>query len=452
MGRGIGPCGTKNGDGTSKIIAGTASQEEDMTGDVPILRLVLLVIALLLSAFFSSSETAFMSLQRVRLRHMERIGVRGVRRVRRLVDQADRTLVTILIGNNLVNTASAALATVIVADLLGAEAAVVVATIGVTILLLLIGEITPKTVAVRHSERVAVLYALPLEILARILSPLTSLLARFGAAVASLAGGAPASSGLSPEEIRTVVMMGEEAGVLHREETEILHNVLRLENMVVRELMVPRIDVVGVRASQTVEEVARMMAEQGYTRVPVLEPDLDHIVGIVHAKDALAGIMGGAGDTPIRDLMRAVIFIPGTKTVSSLLREMRAQQTQMAVVLDEYGGTAGIVTLEDLLEEVVGEITSEYGTERRLVHQMSEREILVDAGISVNDLNESFGIDLSSEDVDTLGGFVLQHLGRIPDAGERFEFDGLDFTIRTMDGRRIGLVRIVKQPSVGQSS
>lgn len=413
-----------------------------MIGQPDGLSLALLAMMLLLSAFFSSSETAFMSLQRIRLRHMERTGVRGVARVRRLVDQADRTLVTILIGNNLVNTAAAALGTVIVAGLLGTEAAVLVATVGITILLLIFGEITPKTMALRHSERLALLYAVPLDLLVHLFMPLTALLSRLALAVAAMAGPSPGRSVLSHEEIRTVIMMGEEAGVLHREETEILRNVLELKNTAVREVMVPRVEVVGVEAGQTVESVARVVAEKGYTWMPVYEGDLDHIVGIIHAKNVLVRHLAGEDQRTVNLIMRPALFTTETRTVASLLPEMRDQQTQMAIVMDEYGGTSGVVTLEDLLEELVGEITSEYGVERRLVQSISEREALVDGSISINDLNEAFGIDLPAEGVDRLGGFVSQQLGRIPVSGDCFGYENLEFTVLSMRGRRVSTVRI----------
>jgi putative hemolysin len=413
-------------------------------GGVDGLTLILLALCLLLSAFFSSSETAFVSLQRVRLRHMERTGVSGVARVRRLADQSDRTLVTILIGNNLVNTAAAALGTVIAAGLLGAEVAVLVATIAITILLLIFGEITPKTLALRHSERLALLFAVPLDLLAHLFSPLTALLSGLASAVATLAGPSHGRSGLSHDEIRTVIAMGEETGVLTREETEILRSALQLRDTVVREVMVPRVEVVGVEASQTVESVARVVTEKGHTWMPVYEGDLDHIVGIVHAKTVLVRYVAGELHRTANAIMRPALFTTETKKVTSLLQEMREQQTQMAVVIDEYSGTSGIVTLEDLLEEVVGEIASEFGVERRLVRSIGEREAVVDGAISIDDLNEAFGVDLPAEGVDTLGGFVSQQLGRIANSGDRFTYQNLQFTVLSVRVRRVGTVRIEK--------
>jgi putative hemolysin len=415
-------------------------------GQVEPINLILLGIALVLSAFFSSSETAFLTLQRIRIRHLERTGVAGVARMRRLADQPERTLVTILIGNNLVNTASAALGTVIVTSLIGAEAAVLVATLGVTLLLLIFGEITPKTIAIRHGERLALMYALPLELFARLVAPLSVLLGHLGAWVATLAGGEPTRTSLTQEEIRTVLVMGEEAGVLRREETKILRNVLELENTLVREVMVPRTEVLGIPADQPVGDIAHAVARRGYTRMPVYEGELDHVVGIVQVKDVLVRYLAGDQHLTARQIMHPALFTPETKTVSALLGEMRAQNTQMAIIVDEYGGTAGIVTLEDLLEEVVGEITSEFGAERRFIRTLSDREIVVDSAISIFDLNEAFNIDLPTEGADTLGGFVFQHLGRIPDAGDSFDYQDLHVRVLSMRGRRVGWVRITREP------
>lgn len=415
-----------------------------MPGQVDWTLLIAFVLALGVSAFFSSSETAFMSLQRVRLRHLEETGVRGARSVRNLMEHVDRTLVTILIGNNLVNTAAAAMGTVMVTALLGPEAGVLVATLGVTVLLLVFGEITPKTIAIRHTERLALLYAAPMKLLTVLFSPFSRLLTWTSTALASATGGSPRATGLSPAEIRTVILMGEEAGVLHAELTGILRNAIDLQTMNARQIMVPRTEVVGVEASESLEGVVGQIARTGFTRYPVYEGDLDHIVGIVHGKDLLLCLMEGAGGVDLRAVMRPPSFTPATKSLSSLLAEMREQRTQMVVVVDEYGGTAGIVTLEDLIEEVVGEITSEYGVERRQLLRVEGDEAVVEGGVNIADLNQAFDTRLEVEDVDTVGGLLLKQGGRIPRVGEVITYEGLEFTVLTMRRRRIGNVRVRK--------
>jgi putative hemolysin len=404
--------------------------------------LILLMLALVLSAFFSSSETAFVSLQQIRVRHLERTGARGIERLRRLVDRSEQTLVTILIGNNLVNTGSAALATLIAARFLGAQAAALVATVAITLALLIFGEITPKTIAIRHSERLALLYAVPLELASWLFRPLAVVLGWLASGVATLAGGDPGRHRLSQDEIRTVIMMGEEAGVLRQAETELLGNVLKLEETEASEVMMPRISVTGVRAATTVAEIAQVIAEKGYTQMPVYEEDLDSIIGVVHVKDILLRSTSGDTTSPARAVMRPALYVPESKTVVSLLNEMRARRTQMAIVVDEYGGTAGIVTLEDLIEEIVGEITSEYGAERRLIRSMSRREAIVDAAITIPDFNEAMEVGLPTDGPDTIGGFIFDRLGRIPDSGDSFRYADLEFEVLSMAGQRISLVRV----------
>jgi putative hemolysin len=415
-----------------------------MDGDTGTLMILALIGLLVLSAFFSSSETAFVSLQQIRIRHLEHIGTRGIHRVRRLFDKSEETLVTILIGNNLVNTGSAALATVIASQFLGAQAGALVATIIITLALLIFGEITPKTIAIRHGERMAQLYAPLLELFNLIFKPIAIVMTWIASAVASLAGASSRDRALSQDEIRTVIMMGEEAGVLRQAETEILRNVLKLEQTEVSEVMMPRISVTGVQADETIADIAQTIAVRGYTQMPVYEDDMDNIIGVVHAKDIL--LRAHSGDTAMRarDAMRSALFVPETKTIVSMLNEMRERRTQMAIVVDEYGGTAGIVTLEDLIEEVIGEITSEYGTERRLIRSISKGEAVVDAGISVSDFNEAMDIELPVEDADTLGGFIFEQLGRIPDPGDTFETDELRVHILSMTGQRINMVRVTK--------
>jgi putative hemolysin len=415
-----------------------------MDGDTGTLMILALIGLLILSAFFSSSETAFVSLQQIRIRHLEHIGARGIHRVRRLFDRSEETLVTILIGNNLVNTGSAALATVLASELLGAQAGALVATIVITIALLIFGEITPKTVAIRHGERMAQLYAPLLEIFNLIFKPLAIVMTWIASAVASLAGASSRDRALSQDEIRTVIMMGEEAGVLRQAETEILRNVLKLEKTEVSEVMMPRINVTGVQADETIADIAQAIAVKGYTQMPVYESDMDSIIGVVHAKDILLRAYSGDTSMRARDAMRTALFVPETKTIVSMLNEMRERRTQMAVVIDEYGGTAGIVTLEDLIEEVVGEITSEYGTERRLIRSISENEAVVDAGISISDFNEAMDVELPVEDADTLGGFIFEQLGRIPDPGDMFETDQVHVNILSMTGQRINMVRVTR--------
>lgn len=412
------------------------------------LNLVFLMVALLLSAFFSSAETAFIALQRVRVRQLVDEGAPGARRVQRLVEERDRTLPAILIGSNLANTAAAALGTIIAAGFLPGGTAIVVATIGVTVLLVVFAEITPKTIASAHAERLALAFAGPIELLVVLLSPLSAVLRWISAGFTRLLGLPAVPRWLvGAEEVETTITLAEEHGTLRGEEARMLRNILELQETAVREVMVPRTQVLAVGEQETVERMVAVIRDTGFTRLPVFRDNIDNLVGMVHAKDVLLQYSLGHRSAKAREIMRPIVAVPETKKVSDLLREMREQSTQMAAVIDEYGGTAGIVTIEDLLEEVVGEITSEFGAERRLIHSVSPRLVVVDAAISINDFDELFDVELPSQEVDTLGGFIFQQTDTIPKSGESFQWQGLEFTVLSMRGNSIGLVQVRKTES-----
>lgn len=408
-----------------------------------IVNLTLLVIALVLSGFFSSSETAFMGLDRLRLRHLQRTGASGIKRVQRLADERDRTLVTILIGNNLVNTAAAALGTVLAANVIGAGAAVPVATLGVTILLLVFGEITPKTVAVVHGERLVFLYALPLDALSKVAAPLTAVLARLGRAVAAWVGGQRTKSGLSQEEIRTVLLMGEESGVLQRNETAILHNVLGLQNTLAREVMVPRTEMVAVPARAGPPEALTIAAEARTTRLPVYEGNLDQIVGLVHVVDLIAASQS-SHPPMLREVMQPTLVVPETIRASDLLNRMSSARTGIAILLDEYGGTAGLVTTHDLLERMVGPLLEVKEVATDAVERLPDGDAMIGGLALIRDVNEQFGLQLGGSDFTTIGGFILAQLGHIPAHGEEVRVDEYVFRVESLDGNRVERLRLTK--------
>lgn len=405
----------------------------------------LLVLALLFSAFFSAAETAFVSLQRIRVRQMVDRGVRGADRVARLANQLDRLLPAILLGSNLAGTAAAVLGTLIATHYFSGPLAVLVATLAVTTLLLVFGEITPKSIATSHAERLTLAFARPVELLVLVLYPFTAILRWISMGIARLFGLATTPlAAVGTEEVAATITLAEEQGSLGGEEARMLRNVLELEETPVREVMVPRTEVVAVAEEETVDDLVKQFREWGFTRLPVYRDGMDNLSGVLHAKDVLVQYSLGNRSAKAREVMRPILIVPETKRVSDLLREMREQSTQIAAVIDEYGGTAGIVTIEDLLEEVVGEITSEFGAERRLIHTVTPRSVVVDATISIGDFNELFGVELPSDEVDTLGGFVFQQADAIPKAGERFAWRGLEFTVLSMHGNRIGLVQVAK--------
>jgi len=326
------------------------------------LYLVFLFICLILSAFFSSSETAFISLERFRVQHMVETKVKGAKRVAKMLERPDRFLSTILLGNNLVNTAAAAIATILAINIWGQDAGVVIATFGTAIILLIFAETMPKTFANRHAEKVAVLFVRPIEIISWIFSPIVVVLSWLASGVTKLAGGTPVPKSLvSDEEIRTMITVGHKEGTVEKAEAEMLDAVFEFGDSPVSEVLVPRPEVVGVEKGKTLAEFLAIYSESPISRFPVYEENMDNVVGVLSIKDVLMALAKGAvtNDSPIDELIRPAYFTPETKRISELFTEMRDKNYRMAIVVDEYGGTAGIVSLSRLMEEIVGPVGDE---------------------------------------------------------------------------------------------
>jgi len=316
----------------------------------------------------------------------------------------------------------------------------------ITTLHIVFGELAAKSIALWRPESTALIVAPPTDVFYRIFRPFIWMLNAFANATLSLFGlRAPVESHVhSPEEIKFLVSESHEAGVMEDDQALLMHRVFKFADRSVGEVMVPRVSLQAVPKEATLQEAIDRVRQSGYTRLPVFADDLDHIVGMVHAKDLLQAHVDGRGAEPVERIMRPVLVVPETKPVADLLKEMRQQRIHVAVALDEYGGTAGMVTLEDLLEELVGEIPGELRPERRLIVRQSPESILVDAAISLEQLNEAFRVDFPLDTANTLGGFVVSHLRRIPEMGETFQYGDLELRIESARGNRIELVRIRK--------
>ncbi|MDR7420846.1 MAG: hemolysin family protein [Armatimonadota bacterium] len=410
------------------------------------MELVVLGLLLLLSGFFSGAETTLFSANRLRLRTLKEDGNRSARVALELLEQPARLLSTILIGNNLVNTAAAVVATATLVRVLGPERGSLYAFLVVTLLLLLFGEITPKTFAAHHADRLVLVLARPIRWIALALSPLSRLLSIVVNLFARPLGGRvrPDAPLVTEEEIQTLVRMGEEQGVLEQEEREMIHSIFEFGDTVVREVMVPRVDIVAVEAGAPVEAVLQIVREHGHSRIPVYTEDIDHIVGTIHVKDLLSAFRDGRLGGVARTFARPAYFVPDTKRLDELFREMRRKKVHMAIAVDEYGGTAGLVTIEDLLEEIVGPIQDEYDVEEPPIKVLNERTALVDGALHLEDVNAALGINLPVGEVDTVGGFVTSRLGHVPTQGEAVEFDGVELTVERVDGNRILQVKVTK--------
>jgi len=415
---------------------------------VETLYVVLLVVCFFLSAFFSSSETAFISLQRIRLEHMVNTKVKGAGRVLRMIQRPEKLLSTILLGNNLVNTAAAALGTALAISLWGEEYGILIATVGVTILLLVFCETTPKTIATHHTEKLSLLLARPIEITSWLLAPFVVVLSWIASRFSKMVGGAPVPRSLvSEEEIRTMISVGHKEGTVEEAEAEMLHKVFDFGDRPVREVMVPRTEVAGVEKGIKLADFFNIYAENPLSRFPVYQENMDNVVGILSVKDVLMAQAKGTinEDSTIDDLIRLAYFTPETKRISELFAEMRDKNYRMAVVVDEYGGTAGIVSLSRLVEEIVGAVGDELVEAEKEYEAINEYTFQIDGGMRIDEANEEMCLELPEGDYETVAGFIFDLLGHIPKTGERLRYKGMNLVITEMRGVKIERILLTKK-------
>ena len=411
------------------------------------LYLVLLIVCLLLSAFFSGSETAFISLQRIRIEHLVDTKVKGAKLVARMVERPEKLLSTILLGNNFVNTAAAALATAL-AIKFWPEQGILIATIAVTILLLIFCETTPKTIATRHAEGLALFFARPIEALSWLLTPFVVALSWIASGFSKLFGGAPVPRSLaSEEEIRTMISVGHKEGTVEEEEAEMLHKVFEFGNRPVREVMVPRTEVVWVTKGTKLADFLSLYAQSPLSRFPVYEDNMDNVIGILSVKDIVMAQAKGtfSEESLVDDLIRPAYFAPETKRVSELFAEMRDRNYRMTVVVDEFGGTAGIVSLSGLMEEIVGPVGDELAAIEKEYEPIDEYTFQIDGGMRVEEANEEMKLNIPEGDYETVAGFVLDLLGHIPKRGEQLKYKNFKMVITEMRGMKIEKIRLTKE-------
>ncbi len=416
---------------------------------------VLLIVCLFLSAFFASSETAFMSLQKIRVQHLVDTKVRGAKRVAQMMERPDKFLSTVLLGNNLVNTAAAALATFLAIRLWGEQWGVLIATIVVTIVLLIFCDTTPKTIATRHAEKLSLTFVGPIRALSWIFTPFVVVLSWIASGFAKIFGGKTMPRSLvSEEEIRTMISVGHKEGTVEEEEAEMLHKVFEFGNRPVLEVMVPRTEVIWVTKGTKIADFLNLYAENPLSRFPVYEDNIDNVIGILAVKDILMAQAKGQlnNKSTIDDLIRPAYFAPETKRVSELFAEMKDKNYRMTVVVDEFGGTAGIVSLSGLMEEIVGPVGDELVEIEKEYESIDEYTFQVDGGMRVEEANEEMGLDLpEGEDYETVAGFVLELLGHIPREGERLKYKQLKVVITEMRGMKIEKIRITKEKHAATS-
>ncbi len=417
------------------------------------------LLLVFLHGLLAGMRSAFASARRGRLRQMADEGVPRAALALHLAEDSSRMLGTLYLGQAFLAALAAAMAALtLVSPLARALAAggipypwadglaLFIVVGGLSALILVAGRLVPEGIAAARPEEWAVRFAGWLRVLAALLWPPVRLLVWVGNRLAGPFGGIPLSGTtlVTEEEIRTLVDAGEEEGVIEEEEKEMIYSIFELGETMAREVMVPRIDIVAVDVQMPPEEVVRVIAETGHSRIPVYEGTVDGIVGLVYAKDLLLYLQGDGPRLPLREMLRPAYFVPETKKVDDLLREMQQRRIHMAIVVDEYGGTAGLVTVEDILEEIVGEIQDEYDAEEPSFEQVGEGEYILDARMNLDDVNDLLEADLPTEAADTLGGFIYNALGRVPVPGDHLQVGKWRIEVLTVSGRRIRKVRMTQ--------
>ena len=417
------------------------------SGDVT--QLIILIILLMLSAFFSSAETALTTVNRIRIRSLADDGSKRAKTVLKITDNSGKMLSAILIGNNIVNVAAASITTSLAYSLGGS--AVAIANAVITIAILLFGEITPKTTATIHAEKLALIYAPIISIFMKIMTPVIFIINGLSNAVLLLLRIDPNAKNqtMTENELRTIVDVSHEDGVIESDEKEMIYNVFDLGDAKAKDVMVPRVHVTFADVNTTYEELIEIFREDKFTRLPIFEDSTDNVIGTINMKDWL--LFDNTKEFHIRDILREAYFTYEYKNISELLVEMREASFNIAIVLDEYGDTAGLITLEDILEEIVGEIHDEYDeNEEDFIKEIGEREYMIEGSTNLDDLNDRLDLQLESEDYDSLGGFIIEHLDRLPEEGDSITTeDGLRLVVESLDKNRIESVHAyLPEPSV----
>ncbi len=412
--------------------------------------LLLFVLLLVLSAFFSSSETAFFSLNKLQMKELREDDELSGRRAARLLARPQRLLVTILVGNTVVNTAAATLATLIATRWpqvsgLAMEVVIPVQVVAVTLVLLLVSEVTPKALAFRHNEALARSAALPMLGAQLLFWPLVKPVLALTHRVRHHLQGSNRLL-FTPDELKALMEVGQEQGSLEEDEKKLIHSIFEFGETTVREVMVPRIDMVCLPHDAGFDEAVDLIRREGHSRIPMFREQVDNVVGILYAKDLIPFLQQDQTPQSLDQLARLPYFVPEGKKIDELLREFQANHIHMAIVVDEYGGTAGLVTLEDILEEIVGEIQDEFDAEAPPWRRTADEGWVFDSGMLLEDVNALLEEDVlpTVEDYETLGGFIYELAGEVPKAGSRFEHVGWSFTVMTMKRHRIGLVKAMR--------
>jgi putative hemolysin len=410
------------------------------------------LVCLLLSAFFSSAEAAFISMPKLRVKYLVESGIKGAGQLAKAAEKPERFLATVLLGNNLVNVAAATLGTIMAVAVFGLPWGPIIATVGVTALILVFGEVIPKTMAMHHAQRLSLLYINPMRVLEYCLYPFVIALGHIGLGFTKMVAEPQEGRGLVSEgEIRSAINVGEFEGVVEQDEAKMLHKVFEFTDRPVSKVMTPRTEIVWVEQGTKLSDFLDVYTKTPYSRFPVYKDNTDNVAGILFAKDVLMKLTDSPASTEssIDNLTRPAYFVPESKHLGELLTEMRDGGYHIVIIVDEFGGVAGMITLGQLIEEIVGDIRDELIGEGKDFIVTGDNTFQLDGGFRVEEANEELGLGLPTGDYETVAGFILSHLGRIPKQGEQLKYRSLKFVVTEMRGMKIEQIMVTREKEEG---
>jgi len=414
--------------------------------EIPLSSFLLLLFLILLSAFFSSAETSFISLGKYHYRKLLEADKKKGEKLSFWFENPEKILITTLVGNNFVNIMASVMAASISYNYFHKIVPSLIAGI-MAFVILIFGEIIPKSIAKKHSEKVALLSSYPLKIFSIIFYPFVKLLLFISNLFLMIFGEKIETiiPVLTEEDVKAMITAGEEEGVIEKEEKEMIHSIFELGDKMVKEIMTPRVNIIATEENTPIEEIVKIISSHGYSRIPVYRENIDKIIGIVYIKDIISRqTKENWQNLKAKDIMRNVYFVPETKKIIELLRELQMLKLQMAIVIDEYGGTAGLVTMEDLIEEIVGEISDEFKKDEKEYIKIMDGKYLLKGNMEIEKVEELTGMEIPDIDVETIAGFVLSHFGRIPNKGEEFIYNSFKITVQDVGDKIIKWVKIEK--------
>lgn len=405
-------------------------------------QIIALVFLVAMSAIFSSSETAITSVSKIKVRQLDQKDNKNAHLLKKLHDNMQTTISTILIGNNIVNIAASSIATILFTNIFHQNGALI-STVVMTVFVLIFGEVLPKTIAQYKNKSVALKFSRFIYFLTLVFKPIVKILNVLTRLIIKLfVGEDEDSSTLTEEELKTLVEVSEEEGVLKNQETEIMINALELKETLAVDIMTPRTSMASVDIEDAESDLKEIIKNITYSRIPVYEDSIDDIIGVLHIKELAHKIIEDDRDFKVRDILKPAFYAYEYIPVVDLFKQMRTKNISISIIIDEYGGTSGIVTMEDILEELVGEIDDEYDNEKE-VTKLSDNEYLVDPEMRIDEVNEKFDLDIQSDKFDSIGGFVIELLDRMPKSKDEVEFENLKFVVVNVDKRKITQLMII---------